>query len=152
MVTRPSDTRIKATQEDVELESRLYEGMFLIDAAKGGANLPEVVQHIVGLLERHGAKLERIERWAENKLAYSIKQVERGIYLLMYFQGDPTRIDELRHDVQLSEEILRLLVLRAEQMSEPRGQLLTPEGEPAPMPKPEMESEAAVPASDGSVS
>jgi len=131
------------------LGPRLYEGMFLVDAAKGGAGLADVVKHIVGLLGRHGGTPERIEKWAEAKLAYKIRQIDRGIYILVYFNGDPTKIDELRHDIQLSEEILRVLVLRAEKMAEPRGQLLTPEGDAAPMAA-TSEPEPVAPASDGS--
>jgi small subunit ribosomal protein S6 len=115
------------------LESRLYEGMFLVDAAKGGEDFPAIIQHITGLLGRNGAEPERIEKWAESRLAYKIRLVERGIYVLIYFRGDPERIDALRRDVTLSEEILRLLILRAEAMPGPRGPLFTPDGEAVPV-------------------
>lgn len=134
------------------MDARLYEGMFLIDAAKGGADLPAAVRNIVGLLERHGAQPERIEKWAENKLAYTIKQVDRGIYVLVYFRADPARIAEMRSDIALSEDILRVLILRAEGLSEARGQLYTNGGElieppPAePEPTPEGETPEQAPA------
>ena len=60
----------------------LYEAMFLVDSARGGSQFSAVVQHISELIERHEGKVERIERWAERKLAYPIKHVEKGIYVL----------------------------------------------------------------------
>ena len=141
----------------VELAQNLYEVMFLIDAAKGGESFPAVIQHISGLLERNGAQIERIERWADNRLAYPIKQLERGIYVLVYCRLDAERVSELRHDIRLSEEILRVLVLRAEEAPPPRGKLFTPQGDEVPQ-EPEApaepeseaaESEAETPAAPG---
>lgn len=123
------------------MHPRLYEGMFLIDAAKASSDLPARIREIAGLLHRHGAESERIEKWAESKLAYPIKTIERGVYLLVYFRADPQAIEKLRGDIELSEDILRVLILRAEAMSEPRGPLFTVEGEPAPVPEPSPEEQ-----------
>ncbi|MDP6106884.1 MAG: 30S ribosomal protein S6 [Candidatus Brocadiia bacterium] len=133
------------------MESRLYEGMFLVDAAKGGEDFPAIIQHITGLLGRNGAEPERIEKWAENRLAYKIRLVERGIYVLIYFRGDPEQIDALRRDATLSEDILRLLILRAEAMPSPRGPLFTADGEAIPVedePAPAEEAEEAAAAEE----
>jgi small subunit ribosomal protein S6 len=135
------------TEKERNLDERFYEGMFLVDAAKGGAELPAVIQHISGILGEHDARPERIEKWAESKLAYRIKQAERGIYILVYFWADPAKTEELRRDITLSEDLLRVLILRAEhdQMPEPRGQLYSPEGkevEPEPAPASEEAEEA----------
>jgi len=122
------------------LAENLYEAMFLVDTAKGGEGFPAVIQHISGLLERNGAQAERIERWAESKLAYEIKHMERGIYVLVYFRAAPDRISPLRRDVGLSEEILRALILRAEAIPAAKGKLYNTQGEPV-----HEEPEAAAP-------
>ena len=127
------------------MEANLYEAMFLVDSAKGGSQFPAVVRHISGLLERHEGEIERIERWAERKLAYPIKQVEKGIYVLVYFRLSPERVAELRRALTLSEEILRVLILRADGVGEPQGELWDAEGrhlEPEPA-APSDEVEAA---------
>ena len=111
------------------MEQNLYEAMFLVDAAKGGEQFPTVIQHISSLLERQGAHIERIEKWGESKLSYQIKHVDRGVYALVYFRAQPDRISALREDIQLSEELLRVLILKAEGIPEARGKLYTPQGE-----------------------
>ena len=113
---------------------RLYEAMFIVDAAKGGSEFASVVQHIAGLLQRHGADIERIEKWDDRKLVYSIRQVERGMYILTYFRLETDKVAELRRDVRLSENLLRVLVLAAEEMTPPRGQLYSPDGQPVAAP------------------
>jgi small subunit ribosomal protein S6 len=125
------------------LAENLYEAMFLVDAAKGGEGFPAVIQHISGLLERNGAQAERIEKWAESKLAYEIKHVDRGVYVLVYFRAASESISPLRRDIGLSEELLRALILRAEEIPEARGKLYTTQGEPLP-----EEAEPAEPESE----
>ena len=122
----------------------LYEAMFVVDAARGTSAVPDIVRHIAGLLTRHEAQIERIELWDERKLAYPIQRAKRGMYFLVYFRAEAEAIAEMRGTVRLSEQILRLLILRTDQPKPPRGPLYTAEGEqteppaePAAEPKPE---------------
>jgi small subunit ribosomal protein S6 len=136
------------------LAVNLYEGMFVVDANKGGAEFPESIRLIAGLLKRHGAEIERMERWEERKLAYPIKRVKRGIYILTYFNVDGAAISELRRDIGLSEDILRVLIIRPDDVSPVQGQLFSPDGQEieAPQPGPVAEApktEEAPPAEGG---
>lgn len=93
-----------------------YEAMFLLDA--GVATNWDVVEgEINRLMERAGAELLCCRKWDDRRLAYEIKGRKRGFYVLVYFRADPTRIGGLERDVQLSEQILRVLVLRADTVS-----------------------------------
>jgi small subunit ribosomal protein S6 len=121
------------------LPDNLYEAMFVVDAAKGGSEFPATIQHVAGLLTRNGATIQRIERWDERKLAYPIGHSKRGIYILVFFTSDGSAVGEIRRAVDLSEEVLRLLVLRAEQPSPVRGQLFSPDGEPVAPEEPKAE-------------
>jgi len=103
--------------------------MFVVDAARGASAVPDVVRHIAGLMTRHEAEIERIELWDERKLAYPIQKAKRGMYFLVYFRADAQAIAELRATIRLSEQVLRLLILRAEKPGPVKGQLYTPEGE-----------------------
>ena len=40
---------------------RAYEGMFLVDEGRAAESFQEVSDHIRGLLERHGAKIEKLK-------------------------------------------------------------------------------------------
>ena len=112
----------------------LYEAMFVVDAARGASAVPDVVRHVAGLMTRHEAEIERIELWDERKLAYPIQKAKRGMYFLVYFRADAAVIAELRATIRLSEQILRVLILRAEQPGPVKGQLYTAEGEPMKAP------------------
>ncbi len=108
---------------------KLYEGMFVVDSAKGGTEFPATVRLVAGMLTRHGAEIERIEKWAERKFAYTIKQSKRGIYILTYFKADGSAIAAIREDVSLNEDILRVLILTPHAVVPSVGDIYNAEGE-----------------------
>jgi small subunit ribosomal protein S6 len=99
--------------------------MFLFDPAfaNEGDNVQKELDRI---LERAGAKLIGMSRWEERKLAYEIKKRKRGVHVVTYFHAPPESIRGIERDVQLSDSILRVLVLRADHLSEEQMQQPVP--------------------------
>jgi len=97
---------------------KLYEGMFLVDSAKAAANWDAVITTIKNILEKAKADIISIRKWDERRLAYEIKGKSRGTYVLCYFKSDGEKIRGIERDVQLSEQILRVLILSAEHMTQ----------------------------------
>jgi len=93
---------------------RLYEGMFLVDSAQAAADWDGVLEAIRTVLDRAGAEIVSMRKWDERRLAYEIKGVSRGTYILTYFKVDGRKISEIERDVQLSERIMRAMILNAE--------------------------------------
>lgn len=96
-----------------------YEGMFLFDNTNVH-QWSEMEAEVRRLCDRIGAELLVCVKFDERKLAYEINRRKRGTYVLTYFDADPVRITDLERDAGLSEIILRVLVLRAEQVSPER--------------------------------
>ncbi len=94
-----------------------YEGMFLFDPAVS-TEWADVEAEINRLLGRAEAELIFSRKWDERRLAYEIKGRRRGLYALTFFRADGGRIASLLRDVELSERVLRLLVLRVDHMTE----------------------------------
>jgi ribosomal protein S6 len=70
------------------------------------------------LMERIGAKVIVANKWDERRLAYEIRGRKRGIYGLTFFEAEPDKLTELERDTNLSEAILRVLILKAEHLTE----------------------------------
>lgn len=105
----------------------LYESMFLLDNAvvREGWNKAKAV--ITDTLEKHGATVKTIRRWDERKLAYPIKNKNRGTYALCYFEMGNEQIAAMRREFDLSERVLRYLILRAEEVPAAELELSTAE-------------------------
>jgi ribosomal protein S6 len=93
---------------------KLYEAMFLVDSAKAAADWDGIIGLITSLLGKCDAEILSLKKWDERRLAYDISRQSRGTYILCYFNGDGQKIGDLERNVQLSEEILRVLILRGD--------------------------------------
>ena len=96
---------------------RMYEGMFLVDSAEAASDWEGVNGAIETVLQRSEAEVVSLRKWEERKLAYEIKGKSRGTYILCYFRAAGEKIRDIERDVQLSEKILRVIILNAEHMS-----------------------------------
>ncbi len=112
---------------------RLYEGLFLIDSALAAADWDQILGMLKKFLDRAGADVVSIKKWDDRKLAYDIQGKGRGTYILIYFNCDPSRIGGIERDVNLSEQVMRAMILRTDRMSQddmsrPTPAELHPEG------------------------
>ena len=96
---------------------RLYEGLFLVDSAIAASDWEGTVSEIERVLQRSEAEVVTLTKWDERRLAYEAKCKSRGTYILTYFNCDPSKITAVERDVQLSEQILRVMILKTEGMS-----------------------------------
>ncbi len=97
-------------------KNKLYEGMFLIDSSQAGADWDGIMAVIRTILEKAGAEIDSIRKWDDRRLAYEIKGKSRGTYILSYFRVDGEMIQDIEKSVRLSEKIMRVLILSAEQL------------------------------------
>src|SRR5215216_6242623 len=101
-----------ATTAKREKAGNQYEAMFLF----GAAFAPEVDKAIAtarGIIERHGGEVLVAKKWDERKLLYEIKGNKRGLYLITYFNAPSNAVAGIERDVNLSEDVVRVLVTDA---------------------------------------
>jgi small subunit ribosomal protein S6 len=91
--------------------------MFLIDSALAGADWDGIIAAIRTMLERAKAEIVSIRKWDDRRLAYAINGKTRGTYILCYFRAEGEKIQDIEKTVQLSEQIMRVLILSAEQLT-----------------------------------
>ena len=96
--------------------TRMYEGMFLVDAADAVADWDGVLAAVNTTLSRANAEVVSVNKWDERRLAYPIGSCKRGTYILSYFRAEPTAVAGIERDVVLSETLVRAMVLRADKM------------------------------------
>ncbi len=97
---------------------KLYEAMFLVDSAQAASDWDGIIGAIETILKRAEAEIVSMKKWDERRLAYEIKKKSRGTYILCYFRADGQKISAIERDAQLSERVMRVLILSAEAMSQ----------------------------------
>ena len=97
---------------------KLYEGMFLIDSAEAARDWDGIIELVTKMLTKADAEIVSLRKWDERPLAYTIRRCARGTYILAYFRAGGQKIHEIERDVQLSERIMRVLILKADHLTE----------------------------------
>ena len=100
------------------VKNKLYEAMFLVDAADSQADWDGVESNIRNILARVDAEIISLEKWDTRRLVYAIDKKSMGTYILCYFRADGKRMAEIERTVQLSERIMRVLILSADHVTQ----------------------------------
>jgi ribosomal protein S6 len=92
--------------------------MFIISDTVAGADWEVTVKHVEGLLKNRGAEILKSEKWEDRKFAYKLKGHKRGAYLLVYFNAPTDSISPMKRDFELSDNVLRTLIVRVDKVGE----------------------------------
>src|SRR4051812_49942603 len=103
-----------------------YEAMFLLPAS-AAAEVDASVKTVTGIIERHGGKILVIKKWDERKLMYEIRKQKRGLYVIAYFTAPGGAVAAIERDVNLSEDVLRVLVTHADHLTKDEMNAVEPQ-------------------------
>ncbi len=96
----------------------LYEGLFLLNPATTSSDFAGAVEHVRNFFTRANAELVVLRKWEERRLAYEIEGQKRGTYLLAYFRAPGSAISHIERDVNLSEKVMRVMMLKADHIGD----------------------------------
>ena len=108
------------------VKENIYEAMFLLGPA-GTAEPQAQLDLCKGFIERHGGKIQVLKKWDERKLAYEVNGQKRGTYVISYFTATGAAVVPLERDVKLSEDVLRVLVTKADHLNEQEMNAVEPQ-------------------------
>jgi len=94
-----------------------YEAMFLFPGA-AGSDVEGAIKIARGIIERHEGKILVIKKWDERKLAYELARQKRGLFVIAFFKAPGSAVTGIERDVNLSDQVVRVLVTRAEHLNE----------------------------------
>ena len=96
--------------EDEQL--RDYELVLIVSPEAQEEKFDAVVDNVSRFITGKGGIISDVEQWGKKRLAYPIKHFEQGSYVLSRFRLKPALSKELEANLQISEEILRHLLIK----------------------------------------
>ena len=91
---------------------RSYELTVIMDPGIAEEEVPQTIERLTALVDKNGGSVSGINHWGRRRLAYPIGHHGEGNYVLMQLEFDPARTAELEAGLNLSEELLRHLLVR----------------------------------------
>jgi small subunit ribosomal protein S6 len=92
---------------------RDYELVMIVSPEVADENVPVAIEKVSQFITNKGGAIVEINQWGRRRLAYPIKHFSEGIYVLTQFKLAPQLAAELEANLQISEEILRHLLVRS---------------------------------------
>ncbi len=90
----------------------LYEAMYIVDPTRSEQEVEAATERLKSEIVGKGGAIVDVQHLGKKRLAYPIKKMKDGFYVLLYFRLAPAQISELKAGYRLNESILRFLMLR----------------------------------------
>jgi len=94
----------------------LYEHVYLARQDISAQQVETLTEQFKTILEGLGGKVEKVEYWGVKSLAYRIKKNRKAHFSLLNIDAPPAAIAEMERQQGLSEDILRFMTLRMEEL------------------------------------
>lgn len=91
-----------------------YEIVYIIHPDLEGST-SKITEKVKSILEKSGGKVLNEESWGKKKLAYEIGKNSVGIYEFLLVEMESASVKEVERTLRLSEEIIRSMVVAAEE-------------------------------------
>lgn len=91
---------------------RKYEVVFVhrpdLDEEKSTA----LIERFKDLIETHGGEVLKIDKWGKRRLAYEVKDLREGVYIIVQMNAEPKVATELDRVFKITDEVLRHIIVR----------------------------------------
>ena len=88
----------------------MYELLYIIPAPFTEKDVDGIVKKVNQLIKKFKGEIVKEQNLGNKKLAYPIKQIYKGFYILIKFTMDPSKIKELDKELKLLQEVLRHMI------------------------------------------
>ncbi len=102
-----------------------YEHVVITRPDISPAQVDSFVEELSGFLKEKGATIGKTEYWGLRNLAYPIKKQRKGHYSLINIDAPAEAIHELERRQRLSEDVMRYMTIRVEELSDEPSPVLS---------------------------
>jgi small subunit ribosomal protein S6 len=99
---------------------RRYETIYIVDPTVKDEDHPEVIKKFQNLIEKEKGVFIKVDEWGKQRLAYEIKNFDKGSYILMDYCGDSGITAKLERDLKLDDRILKYQTVKLADRVDPQ--------------------------------
>ncbi len=96
----------------------LYEHVYLARQDLSSQQVEELTAQFTAVVEQLGGKVAKNEYWGVKSLTYRISKNRKAHMTLLNIDAPPAAINEIERQQRLSEDVLRYLTVRVEELEE----------------------------------
>jgi small subunit ribosomal protein S6 len=86
---------------------RTYESIFIVHPEVVGDDQTAIIDKYKTILADQGADVLKIDNWGVRTLAYPVKKLTKGCYVLVIFDAEPTVIAEYERRMRIDDKVIK---------------------------------------------
>lgn len=94
---------------------RTYETIFIVHPEVAGDDLVAIIDKYRQILTDQGAEVLKADNWGTRTLAYPVKKQNRGSYIYVVFDGEPSLIAEFERRMRIDEKVIKFQTVLLEE-------------------------------------
>ncbi len=102
-----------------------YETVIIVNPNLEAEDVERTVNDVQEIISGSGGIIAKVNNWGKKRLAYEVDGHRDGIYVLIYFEADPSLIQILARHYGLTERIIKYMTVKFEDPPEPDAEVTT---------------------------
>lgn len=99
---------------------RRYETIYIVDPTIKDEDHQGVIKKFQNLIEKEKGVFIKVNEWGKQRLAYEIKNFDKGSYILMDYCGDSGITAKLERDLKLDDRVLKYQTVKLADKVDPQ--------------------------------
>ena len=91
-----------------------YESVVIINPNLEAESIKALIEKFSNLINSNGT-VNSVEELGKRKLAYEIKKLNEGYYVIVKFEAKPELITELERVYRITDEVMKFIVVKEEE-------------------------------------
>jgi small subunit ribosomal protein S6 len=91
--------------------ARPYETVLILDSSLDESQVEEKLARLKRAIDSGDDGAVSVTHWGKRKLAYPIGRKEQGLYVILRYETEPERLNELERLARIDEQVLRHLTV-----------------------------------------
>ena len=94
---------------------RNYECMFILKPDMEEEAIQQALDRYTSIVTDGQGEMVSVDKWGKRRLAYEIKDLFDGYYVLMNFKSEPAVVNELDRVMKISDDMLRFMIINIDE-------------------------------------
>src|SRR5271163_3914386 len=98
------------------MEERQYDLIFICQPDTPESEIDKIIATLESTATEKGAKVEKVDKWGRKRMAYRVKKLREGIYVLMVLKSSNGEvIKELERRLKVSDAVIKYMTVRLDE-------------------------------------
>jgi len=89
--------------------------MYILNPEMDEDSIQQAVDRYASIVTNGQGEVVSVDKWGKRRLAYEIKDLVEGYYVLMNFKSEPAVVKELDRIMKISDQMLRFMIVNQDE-------------------------------------